>query len=101
MTLFIHLYLLFAMACALPWILNWTTRGTIPVTVHLLAILIFLGTEFCMLWSLWQVHVLRPELMVVAVKLTAPILLGCFIGVWYTMGSLIRLMAKLAGRMQS
>ena len=87
------LYITAAFLWATPWMFNWATKGTMPVTVRLYAMFVFsmfLGESG---FTLWTVHSESPDRMGDAVKLVSPMIFISLLGMNFVVKSLVKLVA--------
>jgi len=88
---FIEIYISFAFMCAVPWLVNWATNGEMPVTVRILAMLVFSMFFVECSSALWRVYAEVPDRLRDATRLVGPIILFSFIGMYFVVQSLVKL----------
>lgn len=90
-SLFIHLYFSFIIAAFAPWLLNWSAKETMPITVRLMSMFVFSATVVEFMSALWAIHRVAPDRVGYAFRLISPMLLISLVGLWIVTKSLIKL----------
>lgn len=87
---FIKIYVSFAFLCAMPWAMNWATRGAMPVSTRLLSMFIFTFTLVEAVFLFAVVFVDYPDKISDAVNLLAPMFFISLIGIGFVLESLVK-----------
>jgi cytochrome bd-type quinol oxidase subunit 1 len=87
----LSIYFIFAILCAMPWLLNWAMHGAMPVTVRLVAFIAYSWVLVSVGGLLWTVYDQLPERFGDALTLLFPMVLFCVFGIVLVVKSLVEM----------
>lgn len=87
----VAMYVMVAVVCAMPWILNWAMHGSLPIITRLLSLLTLVATLGNAVWVLWEIRADAPDRLGEAVRIVAPLILGSVVGMRFVLKSLVKL----------